>query len=126
MPKLRIEHSSPGDQRWLGSLHGIDSARTVTIDPADFTARVVDKIIPSGTAVAVKGGKTVPYVSGGSGGEEKLTGFILTDQPADAGKIAVPVVDRVRVTVALLPDSGFTIPAAGNDLTACTYIPREG
>lgn len=125
MPKLKIEHSSPGDQRWLGSLHGIDSARTVTIDPTDFTAKIVDKIIPSGTAVAVKGGKTVPYASNGSGGDEKLTGFILTDQPADAGKIAVPVVDHVRVKVGLLPDKTFVAPAAANDLTACTYLPKE-
>lgn len=125
MPKLRTEILSVGDQTWLGSLHGTDAARTLTIDPADFTTRVRDRTIPSGTALALSSGKVVPYDPAGAGDAAKLVGFLLTDQPADRGRVAAPVVDHVRVRVAGLPDADFTVPPADKDLTACTYVPKE-
>ena len=30
MPKIKTESVSPGDQTWLGSLHGVEAARTLT------------------------------------------------------------------------------------------------
>ena len=92
--------------------------------PADFTAKTRDRVIPSGTALAISGKKVVPYDQAGGGDSAKLVGFLLTDQPSDRGRLAVPVVDHVRVKIANLPDTGFAVPAAGNDLTSCVYIPK--
>ena len=114
MPKIKTESVSPGDQTWLGSLHGVEAARTLTLDP----------VIPSGTTLAISGKKVVPYDQAGGGDSAKLVGFLLTDQPSDRGRLAVPVVDHVRVKIANLPDTGFAVPAAGNDLTSCVYIPK--
>ncbi|WP_205570101.1 hypothetical protein [Actinomyces lilanjuaniae] len=122
MPKMRTEAFSPGDQTWLGSLHGTDAARTVTLDPADFTAQAKDGVIPSGTALAHRDGRTVPWDPAAA---EALAGFLLTDQPADRGRVAAPLVDRVRVVVGRLPDAAFEVPAPDRDATACTYVPRE-
>lgn len=124
MPKIKTESVSPGDQTWLGSLHGLEAARTLTLDPADFTAKTRDRVIPSGTALAISSKKVVPYDQAGGGDSAKLVGFLLTDQPSDRGRLAVPVVDHVRVKIANLPDTGFAVPAAGNDLTSCVYIPK--
>ena len=124
MPKIKTEVFSAGDQTWLGSLHGLEAARTMTIDPTDFTAKVRDKVISSGTALAVKDKKVVPYNQAGGDETAKLVGFLLTDQPSDRGKVAVPVLDHGRIKIAALPDTDFVIPAAGNDLTTCTYIPK--
>lgn len=124
MPKIKTEHFSAGDQSWLATDRGLDSAVTMTLDPADFTAKIVDMVIPSGTALAVKETKTVPYDGAAGDDAAKLVGFLLTDQPADRGKLGVPVVTRVRVKVASLPDDTFTVPSADNDLTACTYVPK--
>lgn len=101
---------------WLGSTHGLRNARTVTITPSDFSGKAKGGVIPSGTPVTITGGTAAPYAGSG-----KLSGFLLTDQPATGGKIAAPVFDHGRIVVAKLPES-FTPPAATDDETTCTYV----
>lgn len=107
------------DMTWLGSAHGLRNARTVTVDPAAFTDQVKNGVIPSGTPVTVAKGVATPYAGSG-----KFSGFILTDQPVDAGKIGAPVLDHGRVNVGKLPVD-FTVPAAADDETTIVYIPKE-
>ena len=110
---------------WLGSAHGLRNARTMTLDPADFTAKVKDGVVPSGTAVAVVSGKLAPYNAAGSGDATKLVGFVLTDQSTTRGPVAAPVLDHGRIRLAGLPDTAFAVPAAANDLTTCVYVKKE-
>ena len=126
MPKLKTESysASAGDRTWLGSLHGLDSAQTVTIDPTDFAAKTKARVIPSGTPLALKAKKTVPYNAAATDDAGKLVGFLLTDQPADRGKVAAPMLDHGRIKIGRLPET-FVVPASGNDLTTCTYVPKE-
>ena len=101
---------------WLGSVHALRNARTVTIDTADFAGQATGGIIPSGTPVTITGGTAAPYTGTGT-----FSGFILTDQPATGGKIPVPVLDHGRVNIANLPVE-FTPPAAADDKTGFTYV----
>ena len=124
MPGFKSESFSAGDQSWLGSTHGIRNARTEHLDPADFSGKAVNGVIPSGTALAMVSGKLAPYDAGGSGGAEKLVGFLLTDQSVSAGARGVPVFDHGRVKIANLPDKAFTAPEADKNLTTIVFIPK--
>lgn len=124
MPKLSIEHYGTGDQTWLGSTHGISNARTVTLDPKQFTKadHYPDGYLRSGQPITVTGTVAGPYVAGEEGGD--FHGFLLTDQAVsedDTGNIAVPLIDHGRVTVANLPGAAFTIPDAAKDKTTFVY-----
>lgn len=121
MPGLKIENFGSGDMTWLGSTHGLRNARTVTLDPTNFAALAVDGVIPSGTSLALKAGVVVPFNAAGSGGEEKLVGFLLTAVSVAKGKQAVALFDHGRVIVAKLPKA-FTAPATGNDLTNIVFV----
>lgn len=107
------------DMTWLGSAHGLRNARTVTVDTTAFSAQAKNGVIPSGTPVTVAKGVATPYAGSG-----KFSGFILTDQPVDAGKIGSPVLDHGRVNVGKLPVD-FTVPAAADDETTIVFIPKE-
>lgn len=114
--RLKTESFGSGDMSWLGSSHGIRNARTVTIDPTAFAAKVKNGVIPSGTPVTITGGTATPYAGTG-----KFSGFLLTDQPGSGGKIAAPVIDHGRVKVKSLPET-FTPPAAADDETTFVYV----
>lgn len=101
---------------WLGSTHGIRNARTVTVDPSKFSGKVQGKVIPAGTPVTVADGVASAYAGTG-----KFSGFLLTDVPADGGKVGGPVLDHGRVIVAKVP-GGFTPPAAADDETTFVYV----
>lgn len=126
MPKLTIEHYGTGDQTWLGSTHGINNARTVTLDPARFTKEehYPDGYLRSGQPLTVTGDVAGPYVAAGEGEEGgDFHGFLLTDQVIsdESIQIAVPLLDHGRVITAKLPGSAFTIPAADKDKTTFVY-----
>ncbi|WP_336790451.1 potassium transporter [Gordonia malaquae] len=103
----RTESFGAGDQSWLGSRHGTDVAKTVTLAPAAWSAKIVDGRIKSGEPYAMKAGLAVPYASGASDGTEVIAGFLLTDQSVDAarGNIAAPGVWHGRIILSKLPST---------------------
>lgn len=105
------------DQTWLGSAHGTDAARSVTLDMASFTeaTHFPDGHLPSGLPLArLTGSDTyVPYDSAAAGtGAEVLRGFLLGSISAGDGTTNVQgaMIDHGRVIVANLPVA-FTLPA---------------
>lgn len=100
-----------GDISWLGSSHGTDAARSITLDVAKFTkaTHYPDGVLKSGLPLT-KGtsGKYEPF-TGDDG--SKLAGFLLTpvDVAATATAVAGALLDHGRVKTAKLP---ATISAA--------------
>lgn len=103
----RTETFGAGDQSWLASRHGTDVAKSITLAPAAWSAKVVDGRLKSGEAYAMKAGLAVPYNSAGADGSEVLAGFLFTDQPVDAsrGNIAAPGVWHGRIILSKLPST---------------------
>lgn len=103
---LKREVISGGRRSWLGSKHGVSEAQTFEVDATKFTGGVLS----SGTPVAVVGGKLVPYKSDGSGGSEKLVGFVVDDNYVSEGEPNAAVLLHGQVIVKNLPVE-FTAPA---------------
>jgi hypothetical protein len=124
MPNLTTEYFGGGDTTWMGSLHGLESARSIVLKKAAFTQNThyKDGFIPSGTALA-KGtdGLYGPY---GAAPYNVLAGFLATDKKCDAftdPKIAAPLLDHGRVKVAKLPFQPFTVPTGANNATTIIF-----
>lgn len=107
MPRLREESIGTGDQRWLGSTHGIYNTRTETFAAASLTeaTHYPNGYVPSGLPVALVAGELVPHDAADAAGAEVLTGFVYTDQQVLGGEVegGVAVLDHGRVKVDLLP-----------------------
>ncbi|AMU55751.1 potassium transporter [Mycobacteroides abscessus] len=112
---VTTERFSSGNLSWLGSKHGTDAARTVTISRAALTAAThyPDGYLKSGTPLAIVAGKAVPFNASGSDGSEVLAGFLFTDQrvKAGGGDIVAPLLDHGRIVLSKLP-SPVTADAA--------------
>ena len=126
MPRLRSEVFGSGNLAWLASAHGINDARTESIDISAFTAgtHYPDGYIPSGTAVAKVGGLLVPYdgTEGTVTGAGVLAGHILFDQPVVGTQdFPAPLLDHGRVKAANVPGT-FVKPAAAAKLSATTIV----
>lgn len=91
---LRTETFGQDDQSWLGSDHGTDTARSITLDVATFTANThyPDGFLKSGLPLGkiTASGKYGPYADGASDGREVLAGFLFTGIKAPAST-ATPV-----------------------------------
>lgn len=101
---IRTETFSAGDQSWMGSRHGTEVPKTVTLDPAAWTGKLTsDGVLRSGEAFAISVNLAVPYVSGSN----TLAGFILTDQSirADGGNATVPALWHGRILTSKLPSA---------------------
>ena len=114
---VRTETFGQDDQRWIGAAHGIDMARSITLDTSAFTAgtHYPDGYIKSGTPLAkiTATGLYGPYDNAGAGGLEVLAGFLAT--PVKPGSVATTDVggalyEHGRVVEANLP---IAIDAAG-------------
>lgn len=103
----RTESFGAGDQSWLGSRHGTDVAKTATLVPAAWTAKISDGRIKSGEPFAVKSGLAVPYDSTKSDGTEVLAGFVFTDTSVDAarGNVSFPGIWTGRIRLSKLPST---------------------
>lgn len=127
MPGLKIENGVIADRRWLANTHGIGNCVTKSLKAADFTAHVVNGVIPSGTAVTFEAGSVKPFVSGG-----KLNGFLF--DPVDAtipGEIGVPVLINGTVKIGLLPAATKTLvaekqPETGTNTDSGIVFVKEG
>lgn len=101
---IRTESYGGGDDSWMGSRHGVDTAQTVTLDASAFT--VTDDIVKSGYPVEfdATSGLAEPLTTG------TLYGFVIGDHYIGNGDTPVAVLERGRVIVDNLPVS-FTPPA---------------
>lgn len=78
----RTETFGQESQTWLGSQHGTDMARSITLDASAFTANThypqgfLLSGLPLGKITAT--GKYAPYVDANSDGTQTLAGFLLT------------------------------------------------
>lgn len=103
----RVETWSAGNLSWLGSAHGTDAGRTITINVTAAAAKIVNGYIKSGEPLAIVSGLAVPYNSGGSGGTEVLAGFLLNDVPVvtGAGNAVAALLDHGRIILSKLPSA---------------------
>ena len=92
-----------GDDRWMGSRHGVVNAKTGTLSASAFTG----KVVKSGTPVIQNAeGFYTPA------GTSAPTGFVVGDHDLTAGDTPVPVMWHGRINVAFLPVDSFTVPDA--------------
>jgi hypothetical protein len=105
------------DQSWIGAAHGIDLARSITLDSSAFTegTHYPDGYIPGGTPLAkiTATGLYGPYDNAGAGGLEVLAGFLLVPtKPGSPTTVDVgsALYEHGRVVEANLP---IAIDAAG-------------
>lgn len=115
----RTESFGAGDQSWLGSRHGTETAKTATLSPTAWTAKVSDGRIKSGEPFAVEDGLAIPYNSAGGSPDNVLVGFVLTDTPvnADAGNVTFPAVWHGRILLSNLPST-----VAANATTSGLFV----
>ena len=109
-----------GNQRWLGSAHGIWNGRTLTLDMAKFAkaTHYPQGYIPGGTPLSITDGYAVPYDG------TNIAGHLLEDFPVvaagTAAKEPVGVLYHGTVIAANVPGT-FTAPAAQKQ-TTITYL----
>lgn len=105
---------------WLGTIHGLDVARTGVLKVAAFTAAThyPDGFIRSGTALTKDSDGTFkPYVDG-----DVLYGFLADDITVGVDPlIGIPVLDHGRVVMAKLPIQPFTPPAPEANATTVVF-----
>ena len=112
MPGLRHTATSrAGDQRWIGSRHALNNARTATLDPALFTAAThyPNGYLPSGLPVnAADPSAVAPF----TGGATEVLRFLKDNHEVEAGvtEIQVALLWHGLVVTEFLPVP-FTIPA---------------
>lgn len=87
------------DLSWLDSRGGVDVATTLTLDAAAFS----NALVVSGTPVARKGDKAVPYNPEGLDGTENLYGFVLYARDTSTGDEPAAVQRHGDIYVANLP-----------------------
>jgi hypothetical protein len=117
-----VESFGQDDQSWLGSAHGTDATRSITLDVSKFTAgtHYPNGYLLSGIALGVvtATGKYGPYDDAASDGRQTLVGFLFTAQKAPAvtsTPVVAPMLDHGKVKSAKLPiQSGVgSVDAAG-------------
>ena len=83
-PRFQVR-GEVSDQKWLGSAHATDNARTVTIDGAKLDKFTKQGYVPAGTPLAEgEGGKFAPATA-----SDELAGFLLVDQPVNLSLIHI-------------------------------------
>ncbi|PZG20605.1 head decoration protein [Nonomuraea aridisoli] len=125
---LRTESWGQDDASWLGSSHGTDAGRSITLDTSTFTpaTHYPDGYFPSGLPLGLitDGGKYGPYDAAATDGRQVLAGFLLDSVQApasDAVDVVGALLDHGRVIVAKLPVD-FEAPAAASDATTIVYV----
>ena len=122
----------PEDRSWLGSAHGTTATKSITLDPALFTAgtHYPNGFIPSGTVlgeVTASPGVYGPYDNAASDGREVAAGHLFNSTPIRTGqtaKVGAPLFEHGFVRVSKLPTNSGLDTAARTDLAGrITYRP---
>lgn len=116
---IKIQTSTitgPGDPSWLGSAHGTDATRSITLDAAKFTAgtHYPNGYVRGGTPVGkiTANGLYGPYKGDATDGTETLVGFVYGDfhVPTGVTRLPVALLDHGKVRESRLP---IAVDAAG-------------
>jgi Bacteriophage lambda head decoration protein D len=107
---VRTEIHGMDDQSWLGSAHGTDAARSITLKVSLFTpaTHYPNGFFRSGTPLGrvTASGLYGPYDNAAADGREALVGFLLTAVAAPASTtsdVSGAMLDHGRVLEARLP-----------------------
>ncbi|WP_068922193.1 head decoration protein [Planobispora rosea] len=107
---IRTENFANDDQSWLGSAHGTDATRTITLDTSAFTSgtHYPDGYFKSGIPLGkiTASGKYGPYNDAAADGTEVLAGFLFcaVDAPSvNTIDVGAAMLDHGRVVESKLP-----------------------
>lgn len=119
---VRSETFGVENRSWLGSAHGTEATRTITLDVSAFTevTHFPDGYIPSGTVLGriTASGLYGPYDDGNIDGAEVAAGFLFNSVKVSTGgpDVGAPMLEHGMVIEDKLPaDSGYDA-AAGVDM----------
>lgn len=106
-PRFQV-HGDVTNQKWLGSAHATDNARTVTIDGTKIDEFTKQGYVPAGTPLTeATGGKFAPATA-----SDELAGFLLVDQPVGStADVIAPLLDHGRIRVKFLPEGAPDVTA---------------
>lgn len=109
------------NRAWLGSQHGTESNRSITLDAALFTAAThyPDGYIPSGVVLGrTAAGLYGPYDAAATDGRETAAGHLFNSIPVRAGatNIGAPLLDHGAVVESKLPAGHGLDASAKTDL----------
>lgn len=118
---VRSETWGVEDRSWLGSAHGTEATRTITLDVSAFTeaTHYPDGYIPSGTVVGriTATGLYGPYSAAAADGRQNAAGFLFNSitikGTADVG---APLLEHGMVIEDRLPANSGYDAAAGTDM----------
>ncbi len=117
---LRTETFSQDAQDWLGSSHGTETAKSITLDKSTFTlaTHFPDGFLKSGIALGkiTATGKYGPYDDALSNGQNVLAGFLFTQVPIRTSADVDPggaILLHCFVVEAKLPLAGASSGTAG-------------
>lgn len=108
---MRTETFGQDDRSWLGSSHGADMARSITLDVSlfDSATHYPDGWIRSGTPLGqvTASGLYGPYDSALTNGQEVLAGFLLSALTVSTDPVSAKLIGALyehgRVVTARLP-----------------------
>lgn len=116
---VRSESFGTENRSWLGSAHGTDATRSITLDVSAFTeaTHFPDGYIPSGTVLGriTATGLYGPYDDAAVDGREIAAGFLFNSTKAATGgaDVGAPMLEHGMVLEANLPaNSGLDAAAA--------------
>lgn len=115
---VRDEVFGSENRAWLGSQHGTESNRSITLDVSTFTAAThyPDGFIPSGVVLAeiTASGLFGPFDPNAEDGRDTAAGHLFNSIPVRTGatNIGAPLLDHGAVVESKLP------AASGLDATA--------
>lgn len=114
------------NRSWLGSAHGTDATRTITLDLAKFTSKVTDGVLKSGLVLGriTASGLYGPYDNAATDGRETAAGFLFNTIPATttSTRVGAPLLEHGAVIEAKLPTGHGLDAAAKTDLAGRVII----
>lgn len=119
---VRSETFGVEDRSWLGSAHGTEATRSITLDVSAFTeaTHFPDGYIPSGTVVGeiTATGLYGPYDDAALDGREVAAGFLFNSVKVSTGgaDVGAPLLEHGMVVEAKLPANSGYDAAAGTDM----------
>lgn len=109
------------DRSWLGSAHGTEATRTVTLDVSAFTAgtHYPDGYIPSGVVLGriTASGLYGPYDNAAADGRQTAAGFLFNSTAVNGtADLGAPLLEHGMVIQDKLPSNSGYDAAAGTDM----------
>lgn len=117
---LTDEKTGGSNLKWLGSAHATNEAQTVTLKVDAF--KDFGDHIPSGVPLKQNAKGTYEPVTAA---EDKLAGFLLTDQPARGETQVAPMIWHGRIRPAFLPEKAFDVTTLAAAPASFVFATKE-